>query len=58
LAENTVKGIYGVKAVADDMQVVEAARRTDPQIARDAVQTLEKQVDIPDDEIMPTVEDA
>jgi osmotically-inducible protein OsmY len=33
LAENTVKGISGVRAVADDMQVVEAARRTDPQIA-------------------------
>jgi osmotically-inducible protein OsmY len=58
LAENMVKGIYGVRAVADDMQVVEAARRTDPEIARDAVQTLEKQVDVPNDKIMVTVEDA
>ena len=58
LAENTVKGIYGVRAVADDMQVEEAERRTDPEIARDAVQTLEKQVDVPGDEIMLTVEDA
>jgi osmotically-inducible protein OsmY len=58
LAENTVKGIYGVKAVADDIQVVEAARHTDPQIAREAVQTLENQVDVPNDEIMLTVEDA
>jgi osmotically-inducible protein OsmY len=57
LAENTVKGIYGVRAVADEMQVKEAAR-TDPEIARDAVQTLEKQVDVPGDEIMLTVEHA
>jgi len=58
LAENTAKGIYGVRALADDMQVVEAARRTDPEIARDAVQTLEKQVNVPDDKIMLTVEGA
>jgi osmotically-inducible protein OsmY len=58
LAENTVKGIYGVRAVADDMQVEEGARRTDPEIARDAVQRLQKQVDLPSDEIMVTVEDA
>src|SRR3984957_16469028 len=50
LVENTVKGIYGVRAVAEDMRVVEATRRTDPEIARDAVETLEKQVDVPDDE--------
>jgi osmotically-inducible protein OsmY len=58
LAENTVKGIYGVRAVADDMQVEEGARRTDPEIARDAVQRLQKQVELPSDEIMVTVEDA
>jgi osmotically-inducible protein OsmY len=57
LAENTAKGIFGVRAVADDMQVVEEARRTDPEIARDAVQALEKQVDVPNDKIMVTVED-
>jgi osmotically-inducible protein OsmY len=58
LAENTVKGIYGVRAVAADMQVEEGARRTDPEIARDAVQRLQKQVELPSDEIMVTVEDA
>jgi hypothetical protein len=58
LAESTVKGISGVRAVADDLQIVEAAHRTDPEIARDAVQRLEKQVDVPDDEITLTVEDA
>jgi osmotically-inducible protein OsmY len=58
LAENMVKGIYGVRAVADEMQVEQGTRRTDPQIARDAVQTLEKQVDVPNDKIMLTVEDA
>ena len=58
MAEDTVKGFYGVRAVADDMQVKEAGRRTDPEIARDAVQTLEQQVDVPGDKIMLTVEDA
>jgi osmotically-inducible protein OsmY len=56
LAENTVKGIYGVRAVADDVQVEQAARHTDPEIARDAVQTLERQHDLPSDEILVTVE--
>jgi len=58
LAENTVKGIYGVRAVADDMQVEQGVRRTDPEIARDAVQRLQQQVDLPSNEIMVTVEDA
>jgi osmotically-inducible protein OsmY len=58
LAEDTVKGIYGVRAVADEREVQEAARRTDPEIARDAVQTLGKQVDVPGDEIVLPVEDA
>lgn len=58
LAENMVKGIYGVRAVADDMQVEQGVRRTDPEIARDAVQRLQKQVDLPSNEIMVTVEDA
>jgi osmotically-inducible protein OsmY len=58
LAENMVKGIYGVRAVADDMQVEQGVRRTDPEIARDAVQRLQHQVDLPSNEIMVTVEDA
>jgi osmotically-inducible protein OsmY len=58
LADNKAKGTYGVRAVADDMQVVEAPRHTDPEIAREAVRTLKKQVDVPDDAIMLTVEDA
>ena len=41
LAENTVKGLYGVRAVAEDVQVEQAARHTDPETARDAVQTLD-----------------
>jgi osmotically-inducible protein OsmY len=57
-AEDMVKDIYGVRAVAEDMQVEEAARRTGPEIARDAVQALEQQVDLPSGKIMLTVEDA
>jgi osmotically-inducible protein OsmY len=56
LAENTVKDIYGVRAVADDVQVERAPRHTDPEIARDAVQALERQPDLPSDKIMVTVE--
>src|ERR1700676_2735996 len=35
-AEKAVKRIYGVKGVANDIEVKLAATRTDPEIARDA----------------------
>jgi len=58
LVEDIVKGIYGVRGVANDLEVEDAERRTDTEIARDAVQALDKQADVPNDKIMVTVEDA
>jgi osmotically-inducible protein OsmY len=55
--EKTVKRVYGVKAVADDMKIKGASGRTDPEIARDAVRALEYHIDIPSEEIVLTVED-
>jgi osmotically-inducible protein OsmY len=55
--EKTVKRVYGVKAVADDMQIKGAFGRTDPDIARDAVRALEYHIDVPSEEIVLTVED-
>jgi osmotically-inducible protein OsmY len=55
--EKTVKRLYGVKAVADDMRIKGASGRTDPEIARDAVRALEYHIDVPSEEIVLTVED-
>jgi osmotically-inducible protein OsmY len=46
-----------VKAVAEDMQIKRGCRRTDPEIARDAVRALEYHVDLPTKEIVLAVED-
>jgi osmotically-inducible protein OsmY len=54
-AEKAVKRVYGVKAVANDLKVKLASERTDPEIARDAVQELESHVGIPSDKIKVTV---
>ena len=55
-AENAVKRIYGVRAVANDLEVQLKFKRTDPEIARDAVQALESHVSISADKIKLTVE--
>src|SRR4026207_839808 len=39
-AESTGKRVRGVRAVANDLQVAIRDERTDPQIAKDAVQAL------------------
>jgi len=54
-AEKAVKRIYGVKGVANDIQVKLGLSRTDPEIARDAVHELESHVSIPNDKIKVTV---
>ena len=56
-AEEAVKRVYGVRAVANDIQVKLAAERSDPQIARDAVGCLESNVGVPYDQIKVTVKD-
>src|SRR5205085_440532 len=54
-AEKAAKRVYGVRGVANDIQVKLTSERTDPEIARDAVQALESHVSIPADKIKVTV---
>ena len=46
-AENTVKRVRGVGAVANDVEVKVRDQRTDPEIARDAVQALKSHTNVP-----------
>jgi osmotically-inducible protein OsmY len=54
-AEKAAKRVYGVKGVANDIEVKLFWQRTDPEIARDAVHELESHVSIPADKIKVTV---
>lgn len=54
-AEKAAKRVYGVRAVANDIQVKPLTSRTDPDIARDAVQELQSHVSIPADKIKVSV---
>jgi osmotically-inducible protein OsmY len=54
-AEKAAKRVYGVKAVANDLEVRLASSRTDPEIAREAVQELQNHVSLPADKIKVTV---
>ena len=54
-AEKAAKRVYGVRGVADDLEVRLLSERTDPEIARDAVQALESHTSIPDDKVKVTV---
>jgi osmotically-inducible protein OsmY len=54
-AEKAAKRVYGVRAVANDIQIKLASVRTDPEIARDAVHELESHVFLPTDKIKVTV---
>jgi osmotically-inducible protein OsmY len=54
-AEKAAKRVYGVKAVANDIDIKLGSIRTDPEIARDAVRELESHVSIPSDKIKVTV---
>ena len=46
-AEDTVKRVRGVRAVANDVEVKVRDQRTDPEIAKDAVQALESHTNVP-----------
>src|SRR3981081_1784098 len=46
-AEKAAKRVYGVKAVANDLEVKLISTRTDPEIAREIVHELENHVSIP-----------
>lgn len=50
-AEKAAKRVYGVKGVANDIEVKSAWTRTDPEIARDAVHEIESHVSLPVDKI-------
>lgn len=54
-AEKAVKRVYGVRGVANDIEVRLTSTRTDPEIARDAVHELESHISIPSDKIKVTV---
>jgi osmotically-inducible protein OsmY len=54
-AEKAVKRVYGVKGVANDIEVKLLSTRTDPEIARDAVHELDSHISIPKDKIKVTV---
>lgn len=56
-AERIAKRTYGVKAVANDIQVKPLFRKTDTEIATNAVSALESRVDVPDEKIKLTVKD-
>jgi len=56
-AEKAVKSVYGVQAVANDIEVKPATMRTDPEIARDIVQAMKLDLTVPDDHIKAGVHD-
>ena len=57
-AERSVKKVYGVLGVANDIEVRPGTERTDPEIARDMVQALETNISVPDKRIQVGVRDA
>ena len=54
-AEKAAKRVYGVRAVANDIEVRLPSTRTDPEIARDAVQELQNHITVPADKVRVTV---
>ena len=54
-AEQAAKRPYGVRAIANDIQVKPTFERTDPDIAKSAVQALEAHVHVPDKDLTTTV---
>jgi osmotically-inducible protein OsmY len=54
-AEKAAKRVFGVRGIANDLEVKLSSTRTDPEIARDAVHELETHVSIPHDKIKVTV---
>jgi osmotically-inducible protein OsmY len=54
-AERAAKRIYGVKGVANDIEVKPGIQMSDPEIARNAVTALETRANVPDNRIQVTV---
>ena len=55
-AEKAVKRVFGVRGVANDIEVKLSGTRTDPEVAREAVHELQAHISIPVDKIKVTVE--
>ncbi|HEX5423606.1 MAG TPA: BON domain-containing protein [Candidatus Acidoferrales bacterium] len=56
-AEKAAQSIYGVKAVANDIEVKTGTSRSDPEIARDVVHAMKINVVVPDEGIKVTARD-
>ncbi|MCI0390893.1 MAG: BON domain-containing protein, partial [Acidobacteria bacterium] len=56
-AEHTVKGVYGVKGIANEIQIRQLSTLNDTDIARNAVHAIEIQALVPKDRITVTVTD-
>jgi len=56
-AERVGKRTYGVKAIANDIQVKPLFMKTDTDIATNALHALQSRVDVPDEKIKLTVKD-
>jgi osmotically-inducible protein OsmY len=56
-AERVALKTYGVKAVANDIQVKPLTKKTDTEIASAALNALKEQVDVPDEKIKLSVKD-
>ena len=54
-AEKAAKRVYGVKGVANDIEVKIGIEKSDPEIARDVVETLQRSHSVPDRQIKATV---
>ena len=46
-AERSCRRVYGVRAVANELEVRLASERIDPEIARDALEALKNRIDVP-----------
>ena len=57
-AEKAVKRVFGVRGVANDLEVRSPWKRTDPEITRDAVQEIDNHVSIPTGRVKVTVRNA
>src|SRR5579872_4246079 len=53
-AETAAKGVYGVRAIANDIQV-KSSGRTDPEIARDVIEAMRIDMSVPDSQIKAAV---
>jgi len=56
-AEKAAKSVYGVRAVANDIEVKLGTARSDPEIARDLAQATKLDVALPPNGIKATVQD-